>query len=82
MSLFDRFRDKKPNTASIAKERLQIIVSHERNQRQAPKYLASLQRDILDVVRKYVTVDPDSVQVHITQQDHTSVLELNVNLPN
>ena len=53
MSLLDFFRSRKSqNSASIAKERLQIIVAHERGQRAQPDYLPQLQKDLLEVIRK------------------------------
>ena len=52
MSLLDYFRsNKKQNTAQLAKERLQIIVAHERSSR-GPDYLPQLKQDILDVIRE------------------------------
>ena len=68
--------------ASLAKERLQIIVAHERSQRGTPDYLPQLKQDILDVIRKYVNVGADAVQVQFDQnEDDLAVLELNVTLP-
>lgn len=83
MSLFDYFRDrKKPNkTASVAKERLQIIVAHERGQRSQPDYLPQLQQEIIDVISKYVKIDRDQVHVALDNQDECSILELNITLP-
>lgn len=82
MSFFDYFRNRKgPNTASIAKERLQIIVAHERNTRGQPDYLPQLQQELLDVIRKYVAIQDDQVQVQLDKTDSCSVLELNVTLP-
>ncbi|MEK6788772.1 MAG: cell division topological specificity factor MinE [Pseudomonadota bacterium] len=82
MSFMDFFRaQKKPNTASLAKERLQIIVAHERGQRSQPDYLPQLHRDILDVIRKYVPIREDQVQVELDSQGTCSVLELNITLP-
>lgn len=81
MSFFDYFRSKKTNSASIAKERLQIIVAHERSQRDQPDYLPALQQEILAVIRKYVQIDDDQVQVQLDKNDSCSVLELNVTLP-
>lgn len=81
MSFFDYFRSKKNNSASIAKERLQIIVAHERFQRDQPDYLPALQQEILSVIRKYVQVEDDQVQVQLDKNDRCSVLELNVTLP-
>ncbi|MDX5299915.1 MAG: cell division topological specificity factor MinE, partial [Gammaproteobacteria bacterium] len=54
MSFFDYFRNRKNNnTAAVAKERLQIIVAHERTHRGQPDYLPQLQKELLDVIRKY-----------------------------
>lgn len=81
MSFLDYFKSSKKNTASIAKERLQIIVAHERGQREQPDYLPKLQQEILDVIRKYVPIEEDQVQVQLDKNDDCSVLELNVTLP-
>ncbi|ARU55277.1 MAG: cell division topological specificity factor MinE [Pseudomonadales bacterium] len=81
MSFFDYFKTKKKNTASIAKERLQIIVAHERTQRDQPDYLPQLQQEILNVIRKYVPIQDEDVQVQLDKNDSCSVLELNVTLP-
>ncbi|MEC7816329.1 MAG: cell division topological specificity factor MinE [Pseudomonadota bacterium] len=81
MSFLDYFRSKKTNTASVAKERLQIIVAHERGQREQPDYLPQLQQELLQVIRKYVQISDDMVQVEVDRNDHCSVLELNVTLP-
>ncbi len=81
MSIFDYFKSPKKNTASIAKERLQIIVAHERSKRNQPDYLPALQQEILEVIRKYVKVDQDQVDVQLDNNGDCSVLELNVTLP-
>jgi cell division topological specificity factor len=81
VSIFDYFKSQKKNTASIAKERLQIIVAHERSKRNQPDYLPALQQEILEVIRKYVKVDQDQVDVQLDKNGDCSVLELNVTLP-
>ncbi len=83
MSLLDYFRTKKTaQTAQTAKERLQIIVAHERGQRDGPEYLPAMKQDIIDVIRKYVPIDSDSVNVNLDNKtDDLSVLELNITLP-
>lgn len=81
MSLLDYFRKSKKNTASLAKERLQIIVAHERQNRLSPDYLPQLKQDILEVIAKYVKVSDDKVSVEFEQNDDLAVLELNVTLP-
>lgn len=69
-------------TAKFAKERLQIIIAHERGTRDKPDYLSSLQQDIIDVIAKYVEIDKDQVKVELERKDGCSILELNVMLPN
>lgn len=82
MSIFDYFRTKKPsNTAVSAKERLQIIVAHERGQRNQPDYIPRMQQEILDVIRKYVKVDQKDLSIQLDDSNNCSVLELNITLP-
>jgi cell division topological specificity factor len=82
MGLLDYFRSSRSKgTASIAKERLQILVAHDRTERNRPSYLPRLQREILDVIRKYVDVDMNAVSVNYEQEDAHEVLELNIVLP-
>ena len=59
MGLLGLFKNDTTNSASVAKERLQILVTHERNQRNAPDYLPALQREIMAVVAKYVNIGDD-----------------------
>lgn len=81
MSLLDYFRLSKPKTASLAKERLQILVAHERHSRSQPSYLPQLQQELLEVIRKYVNVDQDAISVNFEQDDNQETLELNIVLP-
>ena len=81
MALFGLFFGKKKTSAAAAKERLQILISHERQNRQGPDFLPDLQRDILDVVKKYVAIREDHVSVRLDRAGDASVLELNVTLP-
>ena len=80
MGLFDFLKTKK-NTASIAKERLRIIVAQERTSRGAPDYLPLLQRELLEVIRKYVSVDVDAVRVEMAKDGDHDVLDISVALP-
>jgi len=80
MSLFDFLKPKK-NTASVAKERLRIIVAQERSSRGAPDYLPLLQRELLEVIRKYVSVDVDAVKVEMAKDGDHDVLDISVALP-
>lgn len=81
MSFMNIFRAKKKTTANVAKERLQIILAHERSQRNNPDYLPRLQQEILDVIAKYVHIDKERVQVNFQNAGDFSILELNVTLP-
>ncbi len=82
MNLFDFFRaSKKQSSASVAKERLQIIVAHERGQRSTPDYLPALQQELVEVIRKYVNIGNDDVHVALENDGSCSILELNITLP-
>ena len=81
MSLLDYFRASKPSSASIARERLQILVAHDRTSINQPSYLPQLQKELLAVVRKYVNVEQDAISVNFEQDDQQEVLELNIILP-
>jgi cell division topological specificity factor len=72
---------RKPNTAAVAKERLQIIVAHERAYRNAPHYLPLLQKELLDVIAKYVQVEQEHVKINVEREGNCEVLELNITLP-
>ncbi len=81
MSFFDFFlRSRKPS-AAVAKERLQIIVAHERSMRGMPDFLPRLQREIMDVIARYVQVEHDQVKVSFDRDEQCEVLELNIVLP-
>ena len=82
MGLFGYFKKDEPKSASVAKERLQILVAHERNQRNAPDYLPALQKDIMAVVAKYVQISDEDIHVEVDNNDQLSVLEVNITLPN
>lgn len=82
MSLLSYFKTSKPpNSAKLAKERLQVIVAHERNTRNQPSYLPELQKEILKVIQKYTKVNPRDISVNFNSDDKQEILELNVVLP-
>lgn len=81
MSLMDIFRKEQKTSASVAKERLRVLVAHDRLRNNGPEYLPQLQQEILAVIRKYVAIDDQDVNVQLEQQGQTSILELNVTLP-
>ena len=83
MSLLSFLLGEKKKTASVAKERLQIILAHERSGRSAgqPDYLPALQRELVAVISKYVKINPDDLKVHFERQDDLEVLEVKIELP-
>ena len=81
MGFLDYFRSSHRNSAAVARERLQIIVAHERGRSSAPDYLPLLQKDELQAVRKYVSIDEDRITVSVDRSGDCEVLELNITLP-
>jgi cell division topological specificity factor len=81
VSLFDFFFPKKPASASIAKERLQIVLAHERAGRDSPEFLPRMQRELLAVVAKYIAIKEDMIRVSLGKAGNASVLEINVEIP-
>ncbi|PWW46974.1 cell division topological specificity factor MinE [Melaminivora alkalimesophila] len=83
MSLLSLFLGEKKKTASVAKERLQIILAHERSGRGGaqPDYLPALQRELLAVISKYVQIDSSDLKVHFERQENLEVLEVKIELP-
>lgn len=71
------------NTANLAKERLKVVVAHQREGRagRGPVYLNALREEILSVVRKYVQVPDSAVNVQLQREDGLEVLEMNIALP-
>ena len=82
MNILDYLLGRQKKTASVAKERLQIILAHEHSGRTgAPDYLPALKQEIMAVISKYVDVDQDKINVHLDRKDDFEVLELNIVLP-
>ena len=82
MAWMDIFRANKPSTAQLAKERLQVIVAHQRaGHLHAPDYPPKLQKELLDVIRKYVAVGEDAVNIEVERDGDTEILELNITVP-
>ena len=82
MRLLELFRlNRQPPSADTAKQRLQVIIAHERVSGPTYEFLPLLQRELLEVIRKYVEVDPKRVKVDIERGEAMSVLEVNIELP-
>ena len=82
MRFFDYFR-RASQTASLAKDRLSIIVARERTgaTRVAADYLPQLQQELLAVIARYETIDLSNVTVNLDRHGGGEVLELNITLP-
>ena len=78
--MFDFLKAKK-NTASIAKDRLRIIIAQERSNDGGPDYRPLLRRVLLEVIRKYVNVDAEAVKVDLVKDGEHDVLDISVALP-
>ena len=78
MAWLDYFRKSGPQSASVAKERLSIIVAREGRDRGKPDYLPQLRQDILEVLARYERINLDEVNVNVESQGACEVLELNV----
>jgi cell division topological specificity factor len=83
MSFLSFLLGEKKKTASVAKERLQIILAHERSSLSAkrPDYLADLQRELVAVISKYVSIKSEDIKVNFERQDDLEVLEVKIELP-
>ena len=83
MSFLSFLLGEKKKTASVAKERLQIILAHERSGRGLSRadYLPQLQRELMAVISKYVNIAPEDIRVSLEKQDNLEVLEVKIELP-
>ncbi|HQY09505.1 MAG: cell division topological specificity factor MinE [Burkholderiales bacterium] len=83
MSFLSFFVGEKKKSASVAKERLQIILAHERSGRGTPRadYLPKLKEELLAVISKYVHIAPSDLKVSLDRQDNLEVLEVKIELP-
>jgi cell division topological specificity factor len=78
MFLFRRRR----GSAPVARERLQVLLAHERRSLGQPSLIAVLREEILAVIARHVSVTPDNVQVKMDRGDAVSTLEIDIEIPN
>jgi cell division topological specificity factor len=82
VGLLNYFRTSRQGTAKIAKERLQIVIAHERGgHRPARSYLPLLQQEVLQVIRRYVQVADEHVKIQVERDGKYEILEVNITLP-
>ena len=81
-SILDRFFGKRQTSAGMARDRLQILIAHERSgSKSTADYLPALQRELLEVLSKYVTITSDDIRITKEEQNGIDVLALNITLP-
>ena len=80
MRLFNYLFSPHRQSASIAKERLKIVLAHERAGRGAPDFLPKLQKELIDVVGRYVEIRDDMIRVNLGKSGETSLLEINIEI--
>ena len=66
------------HSAAIAKERLKIVLAHERAGSRAPDFLPKLQKELIEVVARYVEIREDMIRVNLGNSGETSLLEINI----
>jgi len=81
MSFLSYLLGRRPPSAAVAKESLQIILAHERGGRNAPDYLPALKEELIAVISKYISVSQEDIKVSLEKQENYEVLELNIVLP-
>jgi cell division topological specificity factor len=80
MNILDFFLSNNRKTAKKAKERLQILVSHQKTKNSNLDFIPQLKQELINVISKYVSIDIEQVQVQLQQNDSCSILELNITL--
>src|ERR1700748_455357 len=80
MGLFNLLFSPHRQSATIAKERLKIVLAHERAGRSAPDFLPKLQRDLIEVVGRYVEIRDEMIRVNLGKSGETSLLEINIEI--
>jgi cell division topological specificity factor len=80
MRLLDLLFPERRNSAVIAKDRLKIVLAHERANSNAPDFLPALQKELLEVVGRYVEIRSDMLRVNVGRSGDTSLLEINVEI--
>ncbi|MEO9077782.1 MAG: cell division topological specificity factor MinE [Rhodanobacter sp.] len=81
MGILDFLKRKPEPTAHVARERLRIIVAQERSTRGAPDYLPMMRNELLEVIKKYVHVDLEAININFERDSGHEILELSVTLP-
>lgn len=82
MSFLDRLFGERKKTAAIAKNRLAILIAHERSPNSGrPDYIPAMKDELLQVISKYIKVNPGDINIQFSRQDNCEMMEVNVVLP-
>lgn len=81
MSFLSFLLGNKKTSASVAKDRLQLILINERGNGNTPSYLPQLQKELVDVISRYVQINPEDIKVNLDRQDSLEVLEVKIEMP-
>ena len=81
MSLFSFFNRNRTTSAPVARDRLQVLLAHERALSGRPDLVAVLQRDILAAIAKHIPIDQDKVVVKLDRGQQVSTLEIDIEMP-
>jgi cell division topological specificity factor len=82
MSFLSRLFGERKKSAAIAKNRLAILIAHERSPNSGrTDYIPAMKDELLQVISKYVNVNPDAINIQFSRQDNYEVMEVNVVLP-
>lgn len=81
MSFLSFLLGHKKTSASVAKDRLQLILINERGDGITPDYLPRLQKELVEVISRYVKINPDDIKVNLDRQDSLEILEVKIEMP-
>jgi len=80
MNVFGFFRKRQP-AASVARDRLQVLLSHERGIDGDPNLILALRESILKAIGQHVEIEPDKVRIAMRRGEQLSTLEVEVEIP-
>ncbi len=81
MDIFSFLFKNKKQSANTARERLQIIIARERHINSGPDFMPALHRELIQVISKYVKVNPEDINISLDKKGNLEVLDVNVILP-
>lgn len=81
MSILKLLTMNRKSAAKVARERLQIVLSHERSEGSNADFLPKMRNELMAVISKYVKIDQNQINVQLQKTDTCSILELNITLP-